>query len=249
VKVGPSVIDTENLDVFRQERDAMLRLRGHPHVIQILDNSAQSIELNGGWHHALVLEVAPNGDMLPYVQLRPFDEVLARTYFIQLLSALRAAHSVGVYHRGIKLENLLLSSTFTLKLADFGLAHLLAASYYPSFVGTEGLVASLSPHARKISEPTIKGLCGSPGYIAPEVSKDSFYLGSGVDVWSAGCVLFAMLMGHSAFEQCDPHKRHEDPWLCFVAEEKRDLFWFGHMRFCKCEVSGFGKGITNQEAA
>jgi serine/threonine-protein kinase GIN4 len=257
VKVGSKCADEDETlghqnhqrtDFFRNEREAMLRLRGHPHVAQVLDTSAQTIELAGHRYHALTLEVAQHGDILRYVHLQHFDEVLARTYFVQLMLALKAAHTVGVYHRDVKLENLLLCSTFNLKLADFGLAHVSAASsnLNPPRTGTNANVnASFPPHLVKpISESMIKGYCGSPGYVAPEVSKDSFYLGSAADVWSAGCVLFAMLIGHAAFEQRNPAIRRDDPWLRFVAEGKYDLFWSGHMRFCRIEVSGPVKGMT-----
>ena len=37
--------------------------------------------------------------------------------------------------------------------------------------------------------------CGTPAYIAPEILKDRGYEGFGVDIWSSGVVLFAMLYG------------------------------------------------------
>lgn len=42
--------------------------------------------------------------------------------------------------------------------------------------------------------------CGTPAYIAPEILRDQGYYGFGVDVWSAGVVLYAMLYGTVPFK-------------------------------------------------
>jgi serine/threonine protein kinase len=225
------------MDVFRVEREALMRLRDHPHVIQILDADTRTIELGGKNYHALVLELAPHKDLLPYIQLRPFDDILARTYFKQLLWAVGSAHRVGVYHRDIKLENMLLSPTFSLKLADFGLAHVLS----PDQLGwvNSADCEMLMKYQLKPVETKIRGLVGSPGYVAPEISKTSYYLGSAVDVW---CVLFAMLVGHSAFEVRCPSMRTQDPWLRLLVEGKYATFWREHVKFCGVQVSEFAVG-------
>lgn len=42
--------------------------------------------------------------------------------------------------------------------------------------------------------------CGTPAYIAPEILRDEGYFGFGVDIWSAGVVLYAMLYGTVPFK-------------------------------------------------
>jgi serine/threonine protein kinase len=230
-------------DSFHNEREAMLRLRGHPHVIQVLDNAANSITVGGQRYQALTLEVASHGDVLPYIQLRSFGEILARTYFKQLMSALRAAHSLGVYHRDVKLENILLSSNYTLKLGDFGHAHVNTAVPDIGYRCAESSAPlPKRPRANTEPEPFVRGFCGSPGYVAPEISKTSDYLGSAADIWSAGCVLFAMLVGYSAFEMRCPDNRCDDPWLRLVFEGKYDFFWQNHMKFGNVVVSNYAMG-------
>jgi serine/threonine protein kinase len=71
--------------------------------------------------------------------------------------------------------------------------------------------------------------CGTPAYIAPEIIKEDGYEGFGVDIWSAGVVLYAMLYGSVPFKAGSMKELHqiilkgrftmkED-----VSEEARDL--------------------------
>ena len=43
-------------------------------------------------------------------------------YFSQLLDAINTCHKINIAHRDLKLQNILISDTFQLKVADFGLA-------------------------------------------------------------------------------------------------------------------------------
>ncbi len=104
---------------------------------------------------------------------------LAHFYFTQLIAGLEYIHAQGITHRDIKPENLLLSATGDLKIADFGLC---------------------SVYKYKGKERALKGACGSLPYIAPEMNGTP-YKGEGVDVWSAGVVLFALLAGNTPWDE------------------------------------------------
>jgi 5'-AMP-activated protein kinase catalytic alpha subunit len=85
----------------------------------------------------------------------------------------------------LKPENLLLDYENNLKLVDFGLSN----TYKQG--------------------DTLKTACGSPCYAAPEMIEGKSYLGSRVDVWSCGVILFAMVAGYLPFEDKDTAKLYQ----------------------------------------
>ena len=110
-----------------------------------------------------------------------FSEEDARIIISQLLRAVVHMHDLGVVHRDIKLENILLPSDVDctdIKLCDFGFA-------------TSGCPSTGSNLTQR---------CGTPMYVAPEIIGERNVLyGNKVDVWSSGVVLFMLLSGYPPF--------------------------------------------------
>ncbi|TRY82667.1 hypothetical protein DNTS_032600 [Danionella cerebrum] len=95
----------------------------------------------------------------------------------QILEAVGYLHENGVVHRDLKPENLLyadLSIDAPLKIADFGLSKIID------------------------EQVTMKTVCGTPGYCAPEILRGNAY-GPEVDMWSVGVILYILLCGFEPF--------------------------------------------------
>ena len=107
--------------------------------------------------------------------------VLARVRYMnllifQLFRALAYIHHVGVCHRDIKPQNLLIDpESGVLKLCDFGSAKFLIKG-----------------------EPNVSYIC-SRYYRAPELIFGSTNYTNSIDVWSGGTVLAELLLGHPIF--------------------------------------------------
>jgi serine/threonine-protein kinase len=109
---------------------------------------------------------------------------LALDWALQICSALKEAHAVGLVHRDINPSNLFLVGRpgldIHVKLVDFGLAKNV-----------------LSPQVDLFTDSGV--LMGSPAYVAPERLRAGVTTAQS-DVWSLGVVLFEMLSGVLPFD-------------------------------------------------
>jgi serine/threonine protein kinase len=113
-----------------------------------------------------------------------YTENDARKLMIQMVSALKYLHDRKVIHRDIKPENLILANhcedsscdDYVIKIVDFGF----------STIETD-----------EIRKPS-KYLCGTPGYMAPEIIRDRSY-STKVDIWALGVVFYILLSGLMPF--------------------------------------------------
>ena len=193
------------------ECNALSHCGSHPNIIQfymtctITDKTSKAY-IGSNELPVLLFEQATNGDLFQIISKSKagLPEIVCRTYFHQLFDALKHLHSRGIYHRDIKVENLLLDQNFNLKLADFGLAYLSkehtteASKEKSSFFPFPSFPFPLVGEKKK-EDYSVVGDVGTTPYAAPEIFTDKYYLGSAVDIWSSGCALFVMLLGCPPF--------------------------------------------------
>lgn len=105
---------------------------------------------------------------------KPFKEGEVKTLVTQLLSALAHIHLNGIFHRDVKLSNLLYNNKGHLKLCDFGLAR----------------NSQISSHGDPLT-PNVTTLW----YRAPEILLGSTMYTTSVDLWAVGCVGVELALG------------------------------------------------------
>ncbi|KAJ3155725.1 hypothetical protein HDU86_004194 [Geranomyces michiganensis] len=180
---------------IEHETTVWSRLR-HPHVLEML-------EIMDTDDAVFVVSERVSEDLLQNIRLRgKLPEEVARKLFRQIASALRYLHEeVQVVHRDVKCENILLDGNGDAKLADFGLSCYMASpgSESPpiSLVSSKSSPSMLPDLSSSSPEPVF--LMGSIHYCAPEQLRQTTQCNAASDMWSLGCVLFAMLTGSMPF--------------------------------------------------
>ena len=152
---------------FKREAKSAARLQ-HPNVVAIFDQGEDQGRVY------LVMELVAGRTLRALLRERgrlDADEALGVTE--GLLTALAAAHDAGIVHRDVKPENVLITDSGQVKVADFGLARAIESTNHTVADGT---------------------LIGTVAYLAPE----QVLTGAAdprTDLYSAGVVLFEMLTG------------------------------------------------------
>lgn len=82
------------------------------------ENIIQTYEIVETDRHAFfMLELAANGDLLDYINARRFlHEPEARHIFMQMGNAIAYCHALGIVHRDLKCENIMLSKDMDVKI-------------------------------------------------------------------------------------------------------------------------------------
>jgi len=180
---------------FIREAKAAAAL-SHPNIVAVQD---QGWNQNGVPAVFLVMEFIEGHTLREYLNERGRFEIKdAINYLTPILSALAAAHVVGIVHRDVKPENILISKDGRIKIADFGLAR-------------GDLIGSTMTAESSV-------ILGSVSYLSPEQVQRGI-ADSRSDVYAAGIVAYEMFTGEKPFNGDSPiqiaymHVNEEIPHL------------------------------------
>ncbi|HVT83380.1 MAG TPA: serine/threonine-protein kinase, partial [Phycisphaerae bacterium] len=178
---------------FTKEAQAMARLH-HPNIVTLFEFgtrggvSAGEAGLGGiGAGAPLYFFLMEFIDGLSLRQLITTEKLAPQNALAivpQICDALQYAHDRGIVHRDIKPENILLSRTGIVKIADFGLARLVAADGDHDFARA-----------------------GTPAYMAPEQSATPETVDHRADIYALGVVFYQLLTGELPRDQFVPPSR------------------------------------------
>ena len=172
--------DEQFVERFIREAKAAAAL-SHPNIVAVQD---QGWNQNGTPAIFLVMEMIEGHTLREYLneqgRLSVQDGI---KFLLPVLSALSAAHKIGIVHRDIKPENILISKEGRIKIADFGLAK------GPLLGGTMTAESSV--------------ILGSVSYLSPEQVQRGV-ADSRSDVYSIGITAFEIFTGKKPFEGAEP---------------------------------------------
>ncbi|XP_009799130.1 CBL-interacting serine/threonine-protein kinase 1-like [Nicotiana sylvestris] len=150
------------------------KLLKHPNVVRLYEVLANKSKIY------LVLEYVNGGELFDRIASKgKLKEAQGRKFFQQLIDGVSYCHNKGVFHRDLKLENVLIDTKGNIKITDFGLSAL------PQQFWEDGLLHTT---------------CGSPNYVAPEILSNKGYDGATSDTWSCGVILYVILTGQLPFD-------------------------------------------------
>ena len=154
---------------FRREAQAAGRL-SHPNIVSIYDFGEDA----GVWY--IAMEFVKGRELKEYFEAHErFSTADSVRILTQILSALGYSHKLGVIHRDIKPANIILLADGSVKVADFGIAHI------------------------ESSELTQVGaVLGTPSYMSPEQIQ-GLPIDGRSDLFSVGVILYQFLTGERPF--------------------------------------------------
>lgn len=171
---------------------------GHPHVL-----GATDVLQDGDFLYS-VMPYCAGGDLFGVVVKYAEEsggeigmpEPVARYWFRQILWGLHHLQSLGICHRDLSLENVLVDTNNCL-IIDMGMC--LRVPYVdPTRPGAVTDVKRGS--TRLLIKP--QGVCGKHNYMSPEIFENKVaFDGFAVDLWAAGVILYIMLTGFPPYDQ------------------------------------------------
>ncbi len=170
----------------------------HPNIITIYEIGALQDT------HYIATELIEGETLTKHFKTAPLNLKNALDIFIQMASALDAAHRAGIIHRDIKPENVMIRPDGLVKILDFGIAKL-AERHGATRTRRHGdedktLIAASPLRPVPASPKTAPGMIiGTVNYMSPEQARGKT-VDARSDIFSFGIVLYEVLTGKKPFE-------------------------------------------------
>jgi serine/threonine-protein kinase len=168
---GASYGDPESLKRFLREIKVHTRL-SHPNIVAFHD----ALELDG--HLVMTAEFVEGTTLAELCRGGPLSSAEAIRVICDVLSGLEEAHALGIVHRGITAEHVMVTPDGKVKLGGFGLAK----------------------PATDVNLTQAGAVLGDARYISPEQVMGTAALDGRADLYSVGVLLFQALTGRVPFD-------------------------------------------------
>ncbi|KAJ3339733.1 hypothetical protein HDU93_007849 [Gonapodya sp. JEL0774] len=219
-------VDGQGASVARE--CGIMRRVEHPNVVRL---HAVYTTAN---HAYVMLTLARGRDLYEEIKAQGrMPEGRARFAFFQVAMAVGWLHDMGVVHRDIKIENILVDSSHSsnlprIMLGDFGMAKVVEHIIVICETGSYLLLFQIA-----MSDSALRTRCGTPFYLAPEVLADEKTpYDKAVDIWASGVVLYMLGGVFPFYSPSDRHLREaiataepvfHEPYFAGVSPQARDL--------------------------
>ena len=188
--------DSNYVERFRREASLTASIV-HDNVVRIFEVGEDERR------HYMALEFFPENLARVIESGGPMRTDRAAAFGVQVADGLAAAHALGIVHRDVKPQNVLIGQDGSAKVTDFGIAR-----------------------AELLSTMTATGaVMGTPHYMSPEQARGD-RADARSDVYSLGCVIYQMLTGEVPFRGETPLavlRQHIEEQPRPIRERRRDV--------------------------
>ena len=144
----------------------------HPNIVEIYDYG-----FSDNYMPYILMEFIKGQPLTKIIKENALDLKKRLNIFVQICKAIQFIHNNKVLHRDIKPGNIMISDDLTVKLTDFGLAHIIDIQ----------------------DSATDNQISGSPAYMSPEAFSETDTIDHHSDIFSLGILGYELFTGEKPF--------------------------------------------------
>ncbi len=159
-----------------EEEILILSKMDHPNIVKLLRIVEDAKRVASTHQIFLVMELCSQGTLSTFARDAGYGhipEAICFHIFLQIVNGVEYMHDRDFAHRDLKMTNILIDSSLTVKIIDFG----------------------FGCQANRLHNM----YCGTPSYMPPEIVQRASYYPKPVDVWTLGCVLYKLATNQYPF--------------------------------------------------